>query len=200
MANRTIQQKLLKIKKLKMKKRGQVPMFHKGTGPMKVMYFQEVPRAGLEGVDRKHPDMSMRGRNRAAQGDVFLDAALPGKPALECRSPDELTKLVKQQNPRAIVLAKLIQGDRRQYVIKFVYQSIIEDDILSFRLYMGGGIAFFISVKKLSNGMTRIRKSTEYGQMGNLSGLQRALNAQATSTIQWFTTKDVPTTEDQDTG
>lgn len=167
----------LTAKKAKMRTAGRSKRFAKSTGPSKAaLYFN----------DKGKPiDMSLGARGRAAQvlPDPYLDRF--DLPPIEKRGPEELARLILRQNPRAVVIGRLIQGVQRgQKPAREVYKQLVDTELYKLRIYMGGGAAYFIE-ERINGEVRRIRKSIEYHQIGKQSGLDRALFNRSIGKITW---------------
>ncbi len=173
----------LTVKRLKMKRKGRSPRFAKSSGYNKASLYH-TDKGGV-------PSIGTLSRNAQVIDDPFLNRLFPGKPDVQFRSPDEKHKLVLQQHPRAMVLAQLEQGDRFQKVVKYNHKDLESSDTYTLRLYFGGQLAFFVSERKFA-GMTTIRKSIDYGDMGSSSALQRAMLHYSNGTISWLARKIIP--------
>lgn len=120
----------------------------------------KVP-SGPDRVDHFGPGWALKDRAKAAQGDAALPNSFSAmKDGLDIRravlslktpnrgdplgSTEKVLKHATAGNPRAVVLAGLMQGPRHQREQKFIHQLLINRPGLRLRLYMGNGKYIFV--------------------------------------------------------
>lgn len=175
MANRNMQQKTLKMQRMR---RAYLKKFStKGTGPIKY--------PGFFNEQHEFVDTSLRSRTKAASN--FIDEHLLKKYRFKPNSPEALyvrrAGLHSDMNDGQILLARQIQSAKGSGSLqgeeKFCFQRIPDKRFVELRLYMGRSTNFFIGYE-IKGDKRLMFTSIEYHDR------KRALFLQARNEIVWL--------------
>lgn len=183
MANRNIQQKINKMKRMRRSHLKKYSM--KNTGPIR--------HTGFFNEQGDFVDTSLRTRNKAAVN--ILDEHLLIKYRFNQKSPEAMYARRAGLHTDLVVLCKYVapKGASSPHIEDFsIYQNMPDDRFSELRLYLGRTECFFIGFKT-ENGERVVYTSYPYVDIGRIRGRDLALKAQRDRTILWDTVEKIHT-------